>query len=502
IVIFSLLKTNISDALVTMSPHAFHTPKLVIIILAVLSFAYLFSRKEITQADYHEIYRTAVSGKKAAFVEKVLETEIDGAIDNSTLVELCKRKVWTPGLIFNCEAPKGGVANVRNVILNCVRYAIEAGATSFVVPEIKSRGTTLSTLKTDINVPFTYFFDLEHFTTSLSEACPQLHIISNRNDLWDQPSTAKAVMLAPQDLSDSFVARTTVLASPGNWSSAFMKFLNTSHPAPFSASVPVLVSLDPPLLQFPLSYDDALLVGNFGRMLRFREDVRRLAATVLYAMDKKFEMGVDPDFAGVQPGLFYGAHLRTDADAKAANWTPYAKQAENYLKHARHMGLSTIYLTTGNQEDAKIFTETAANLSIDVTTKEELLTGKRFQQELKEMKSLTWDQRGLIDFEVLLRSSIFGGTHESSFDWNIAMRRHVVVGDGRWARLGGDAGESKPHKRDKAEGDEKKRIATRGEEVVPKVNGDYRSRPSFKDDLSIIFGPPEEGEMFELSMWP
>ncbi|TVY36411.1 hypothetical protein LSUB1_G005969 [Lachnellula subtilissima] len=474
-----------SGALVTMSPHAFHTPKLAIIILAVLSIAYLLSsRQTITQADYYEIYRAAVSGKKAAFVEKVLEREIDGAIDNSALVELCKRKVWTPGLIFNCESPKGGVANVRNVFLNCVRYAIEAGATSFVVPEIVSRGTTLSTIKTDIKVPFTYFFDLEHFTTSLSEACPQIHIILNRNDLWDQPSTGRAVLLSPQDLSDGFVAR-TVLASPGDWSSAFKKHLNTSHPTPFSASIPVLVSLESPLLQFPLSYDDVLLVGNFGRMLRFREDVRRLAATVLYAMDKKFGMGVDPNLAGVQPGLFYGAHLRTAADAKAAGWTPYAHQAENYLKHARAKELSTIYLTTGNQEDAKVFIKTAANLSIDVTTKEELLGGKKFSKGVEGDDVV---DRGLIDYEVLLRSSVFGGTYESSFDWNVAMRRHVVVGNGRWARIGGFGEGPKSHKRD--------------EEEVPRVNGDHRSWQSFKDDLSIIFGPPGEGEMFELSMWP
>jgi hypothetical protein len=113
-----------------MSPHAFQTSKLAIIVFAVFFTSYfLFSRPEISQADYHEIYRVAVSGKKAAFVEAVLDTEIDGPIDNGALVELCKRKVWTPGLIFNCEAPQGGVGNVRNVFLNCIRYAIEAGGT-------------------------------------------------------------------------------------------------------------------------------------------------------------------------------------------------------------------------------------------------------------------------------------------------------------------------------------------------------------------------------------
>ncbi|TVY27914.1 hypothetical protein LHYA1_G003013 [Lachnellula hyalina] len=485
-----------------MLPHVFHASKLAVIVFAVLSVAYLlFSRQVITPADYHEIYRAAVSGKKVAFVEKVLETEIGGAIDNSALVELCKSKEWIPGLIFNCESPKGGVANVRNVFLNCVRYAIEAGvwltttATSFVIPEMVSRGTTLSTINTDTNVPFTYFFDLEHFTSSLSEACPQIHIVPNRNDLWDQPSTAKAILLTPNDLCD-------VLATPGDWSGAFKKYLNTIHPAPFSASIPVLVSLRSLLLQFPLSYDDALLVGNFGRMLRVREDVRRLAATVLYAMDKKFGMGVDSNLAGVQPGLFYGAHLRTAADAKAAGWTPFAQQAENYLNHARAKQLSTIYLSTGNEEDAKVFIETAATLSIDVTTKEELLGGKKFERELEEMKLLTWDQRGLIDYEVLLRSSVFGGTYESSFDWSVAMRRHVVVGNGRWAQIGGFVEEPESHKQDEEEGHEKKRLRARDEEEVPRVNEDHGSWQSFQEDLSTIFGPPGEGEMFELRMWP
>jgi hypothetical protein len=368
-----------------------------------------------------------------------------------------------------------------------------------------SRGTTLSTLKTDISVPFTYFFDVEHFTTTLSAACPQIHIVPHRNDLWDQPSTGKAVLLSPEKLSETFVAQ-TVLASPGNWSSAFKEYLNTSHQSPFSASIPVLVSLEKPLLQFPLSYDDPLLVANFGKMLRFREDVRRLAATVLYAMDKKYGMGIDLDLPGVHPGKFYGAHLRTEADAKAAEWTPYTYQAENYLNHAHHKKMPTIYLVTGNEADAKAFTETAANLSIAVTTKEELLAGKGFQRELKEMKALTWDQRGLIDYEVLLRSSEFGGTHESSFSWNVAMRRHVVVGGGRWVRLGGDGGEPQPHvhsqKRDDAEESEKKRLVVGDEKEIPRMSGDYRSGQSFKDDLSIVFGPPEDGEMFELSMWP
>ena len=91
---------------------------------------------DITHRDYKALYQTAVKGKKAWYVESLLaeESEIDGPFNNSTLVELCRTREWTPGLIFKCEAPEGGIGNVRNVFLNCVRYAIEAGGLSPLVP--------------------------------------------------------------------------------------------------------------------------------------------------------------------------------------------------------------------------------------------------------------------------------------------------------------------------------------------------------------------------------
>jgi len=161
--------------------------------------------------------------------------------------------------------------------------------------------------------------------------------------------------------------------------------------------------------------------------LRFREDVRRLAATVLYAMDTNHDINVDP-MAGIQPGKFYGAHLRTAIDAMAAGWTNYANQSANYLSSAVAHNLPLIYLACGNEGDIERFTDSAGNKSIAVTTKNELLFGLGFKDELAEMQALTWDQQGLVDYEVLLRSSVFGGTWESSFGWNIAMRRHVGGG--------------------------------------------------------------------------
>jgi len=530
------------------SPRILHIFKLSGVVFALILTGYylLAGPSGYSSNDYKQFYNVAVSGKKGAFVESALTTEIDGPFDNSTLIELCRSRTWTPGLIFKCEAPQGGIGNVRNVFLNCVRYAIEAGATAFIVPEIMARGTSLATLHTNVLVPFTHFFDLDHFTETLSTSCPQIHLYSHANDLWDKPSTAKAVILSPQDLSTSFIAE-TVLANPANWSIAFKSYLNASHPQPFSADKPVLVQLHNPLLQFPLSYDDPKFVANFGKILRFREDVRRLAGAVLYALSTKHSLSIPPT-SSILLSKFYGAHLRTAADAQAAGWTPYSIQSANYLSGASHLNLSTIYLTSGNEEDVGRFAERAANISISVETKESLLGGeppreilredgkvvmgsrkgvKGFEREWNELQALTLDQQGLVDYEVLLRASAFGGTWETSFSWNVAMRRHVVAGGGSWTTFKGTKRSLDWHISDLSEelledakgewrmlkgrmerkifgranlvaGGAKEKAKEKGK-VAPQAKA---GEQSFMDELSVVFGPKGEGKMFELSMWP
>lgn len=349
-------------------------------------------------------------------------------------------------------------------------------------------------LLVDASDPFERFFDLEHFTRSLGSACPQIHLIAHANELWNKPSTAKPIKLDPYDLSPLHITD-QVLAAPGKWAEAFHNYLDAMHPKPFSEALPVLVTFKKPLLEFPLSYDDPHLVANFGKLLRFRADARRLAGTVLYALDKNYGLGLKADHQGVQLGTYYGAHLRTEADAIAANWNAYNPQTENYLNHANSSKLNVIYLASGNEKDKGYFTEDASSFGISVATKEDLLSGKGFEKELSEMHALGWEQKLLIDYQVLSRSSVFGGTHESSFAWNVAMRRHVVVGNGSWTPVGGEGSTFS-----------KRRTGMAREELGRgnKAPTSFRSgeRQSFVDDLSTVFGPSSEGRVFQLSMWP
>ena len=125
------VKLSNGHLIMTFSRRGLNFLKLLLAASTILLIAYFLFLRDETH-DYHQLYRVAVSGKKAAWVEAALKTEIDGPYDNSTLVTLCNSKEWIDGLIFKCDIPAGGVVNVRNVILNCVRYAIEAGGTSLL----------------------------------------------------------------------------------------------------------------------------------------------------------------------------------------------------------------------------------------------------------------------------------------------------------------------------------------------------------------------------------
>jgi hypothetical protein len=92
------------------------------LILIVWSIGYLLN---VTSA-YTAVLRQ-FKDEKDLFVSDFLEHEIDGQFDGSSLADLCQRKQWTPDLFLSCESPAGGVGNVKNAHLNCIRLAIEMG---------------------------------------------------------------------------------------------------------------------------------------------------------------------------------------------------------------------------------------------------------------------------------------------------------------------------------------------------------------------------------------
>lgn len=437
---------------------------------------------------------------KAAFIKEASVWEIDGPFNNTALQNLCLSKKWIQGLHFKCAPAFGGVGNVRNIVLTCVRYAIEAGATTILVPEITARGADLIHLETGNNLPFTYMFDLDIFKTSLTTACPQIRVVSEEADLEEFPSLADHTSpLTPKDLGNEFKVE-RVVDFPEVWREKFDTWLEQyGAPKGFSASNPLLVSLTPAFFEFPIMYDAPDFIATFGRIVEFNPEIRRLSAEVLYALDRKYTLGINASQTGIpEPKKYFGAHLRTDADAIVAKFANYDEQSKAYLKGAKAHGLSFIYLASGSTPDIKRFTADAKKKRISVTTKYALLEGEpEFANALEEMKKLSWDQQALIDFAILLRSSHFGGTWASSFAYNIVFKRHVVVNNGTWVHSELALAAKRDPKPEKqleqrwfgiGDSEEKRKKLQKGE--------------CYKDSISTIYGTPTMGIWFELSMWP
>lgn len=85
---------------------------------------------------------------------------------------------WVEGVVWMCDNNWGGVGNVRNLILTCIRYAIEAGVTGLVLPSIGKRNDDdISDYMSGKEVrPFSYMFDEDSFRQAMGENCPQITI--------------------------------------------------------------------------------------------------------------------------------------------------------------------------------------------------------------------------------------------------------------------------------------------------------------------------------------
>lgn len=53
------------------------------------------------------------------------------------------------------------------------------------------------------------------------------------------------------------------------------------------SSGPIPADLDKLLFHWPVSYDREMFARNFEKLIRFREDTRRLAATVLWELSRE-----------------------------------------------------------------------------------------------------------------------------------------------------------------------------------------------------------------------
>ncbi|CZT19591.1 uncharacterized protein RCC_05442 [Ramularia collo-cygni] len=356
------------------------------------------------------------------FIHEWLDVHVIEPYSASPLSNYCNRTEWRPNLVFNLANANGGIGNVRGNILDFVFFAIEAGA-SIVLPGMAVRSQDdLSNVWAD-RASFDALFDEEWFLRKMKEACPRMQIYKPEPGMEVAPALEGNYLPSSRRMDESF----------DNTKDAYLAHLDgwlQSKPN-FEADKLVVVNLERTLWEIDTW---SLPVGfrrNFGQLLRVNPSACQLAALAVQNLALGYGIPLDPRTA-IPKNSFYGAHLRTEADAANAGWlnapnANFSAQTDAYIQQASKHNLGLIYAASGDPTDLGRFKAKAAAHSppVQVVTKFDLLP----PSGAAILKEMTWDQQALVDFEVLKRCSLFGGFVKSSFSYNIGMARYQWLED-------------------------------------------------------------------------
>lgn len=306
--------------------------------------------------------------------------------DLNDLKSLCENTFWKKNLYLNCTNISGGLVNVRNSVVSCLRWAIDAGA-GLVLPLIGSRAKDNPSEFFVTWENLDYLFDLPNMLNKLEQACPQLVIEETFLKVEYQLTPVPTKWF--QYFSGEYLKRVEdqlILEqySKINFPTAFIE--------------------DNPLFGWNLFKEKPRIHEELFEIVQFNHDYREIAGLVLRNM----------------PSVFIGLHLRAEKDVGPGNYeriVPWFK--EEILSKFRHV--KDIYIATGDLILEDRFRREMEILNFHVHSK-----GTSAEQDktlATKLKDLYFDQLAIIDYEVLLKSYHFFGVARSSFSWALAYER-------------------------------------------------------------------------------
>jgi len=377
-------------------------------------------------------------------------------LHSSAIKNVCSKTHWNQSVTFICDNSSGNVADVRNSILNCVRYAIAAGG-SLVVPRITVR-EEYEELMGSNTTELDYMFDMDHFINSLTVSCPQMRVYKAASTITNRQHAYGPISLVPESLVKTIPK--TGMSQPEEWRGLFYKWISQYVAEDIKGTI--IVKLGRSYLQYSVAVDDDAFVLHFGNILKVRRDVRNLASTTLLKLSDIYSLPLRLSEL-ILKKTFLGVYLSTDVEdlpKEDQGNAHYETQSNLYLNQALSANLSLIYAASESGDDILDFMKDASLKNVTVTTKFDLLKGKDREQLLHDF---TPDQQALIDYLVLSKASEFAGVGHSSFAWGLALARHFYS---------------------------------------KQKDGELDGPQMFGDTLSQIYGAPGGHAEFPACMWP
>lgn len=371
---------------------------------------------------------------KMVFMERYMQEDVLGFSDGSGLEQLCSSKNWHADRVFSCETAKNGLASVRQWELQCIRLAIEAGASTLILPNIiKRKDSDFRPAKRAhaplTGVPIDYMFDFHHLNDTLAAHCPQMKVSISISDFHDVPSLLTSIDFKLGDVfkeNEKDLATSIILPVPEEWAARFddhIEEVRSKTPSKSRLlSEPYRVRLVPSEMGFPVYSDKPEARHDLSQLLRFRRDARLLAGSALFQLVEKYGVNIDPHFATEEDG-FAGIHMRLELDVEeeeGKSVPEFAYQASESVKYVTSTGLKIAFLASGGpREKIDSFIEGSQEFNLTIVTKEMLLEG----QDLEQLRGLSYDQQAIVDHEILKRATRMVGIGQSTFSADLAIVR-------------------------------------------------------------------------------
>ena len=348
-------------------------------------------------------------------------TALDPA--DAALSQLCGQTRWTDGLWLHCHSgcgPEetsicGGLNNARNRLQTCVRLAISIGA-GVAVPHVTTRSeTSLNLLDTGVVCPEAWF-DMDRLSSELTRLCPGMKVRSC--DVRAASGTV-VVHLPDRDYKDR-----------PHFNNTFQQVVE-SHLGEQGHDLST-INADRPVR---LMYQDAHLAWCYresGELSTIRKALFRALTYNQTLLDISDALANSP---ALRDGYF-AVHLRGESDWPAYWGTPdvqmkLQRDAIERVNAAAKEPVKTVYVSTGERHVFQTFKEMLEVRNYTVHDKWSLLADRPDESAILER--LLWDQKGVAEYNVMVRAKYWSGVFVSTLSAMVAYHRVMDDVDEFWS---------------------------------------------------------------------
>ncbi|TVY26153.1 hypothetical protein LHYA1_G005379 [Lachnellula hyalina] len=342
-----------------------------------------------------------------------LDPDSSDAFDG--LLHLCKETNWTDGLWVQCHSNCGdnstsmcgGLNNARNRVQTCLRLAIDTGA-GMIIPSATTRDENDLVNTNDKTVCADFFWNMGYMQEALAEQCPQLQI----RQCDDRSGITKVIepkfRLYKEAAHSNTTFRELVRYTLEQDNMTF---------ADITPSSPAVVSFGDTYIGFNymVAAELSTIRKALFKVLKFNRDLLDLGDQILKSDE-------------LHQGAFIGVHLRGENDWPGGFGTVQT-QMEAYVAEIQKIKASVsyeikaVYVSCGDSTAIRAFREMLVPLGFVVHDKWTLLAKQN--ETLARVEALGFDQKGIVEYQVLVGAQFWIGIITSSFSSLIAYARTV-----------------------------------------------------------------------------